>query len=388
MPSNGDFTFAKGRVPLDPMPKEALGGLSTNYAVQNPDQFVGIAALSNEERMLFTVTCTLSTSGVTQQVATDAFSTTTASIRILCSKVKAPEKVNKKFYIYLAALLAATCMGFSCKQRGKSADQDPTIPELKPEKETRNGRKQPVSSGVIESLDELKSELEKVARGSGKSRVLDSAMIFSVKLDETGQGWGGTSTKLSLQFSELAPNGNPNAQFFEEFGLAGHDSNQKPSLEVEALVRTIKTLSSNRPDLLQELLEREAKETVQARSDIVIYAASLESVMEYSGGFRRGGYDGISSLRGSTNPVYRLLAAKLMPMLETDLSLLSEFYRPYLAEQDETLLLSAVDGLTTAGTSDALGMLQEMAATKRDISSNLAEATKRAVELVAARLAK
>jgi hypothetical protein len=58
-----------------------------------------------------------------------------------------------------------------------------------------------------------------------------------------------------------------------------------------------------------------------------------------------------------------------------------------VAEQDETLLLSAVDGFRTAGKSDALGMLQEMAAIERDISSNLAEATQRAVELVAARLA-
>ena len=72
MATEGNFCFAKDRVPLAPMPKEALGGLSTNYAIQNADQFAGVAKLNDEDRMLFTITCTLTTSGVTQQVAADA----------------------------------------------------------------------------------------------------------------------------------------------------------------------------------------------------------------------------------------------------------------------------------------------------------------------------
>jgi len=80
-----------------------------------------------------------------------------------------------------------------------------------------------------------------------------------------------------------------------------------------------------------------------------------------------------------------LLAAKLMPVLEQDLHSLAEFYRPYVAEEDETILLAAVDGLTTAGTSKAVEMLQEIAATERKDSSNVTASAKRAVELVAAR---
>lgn len=72
MATDGDFTFVKGRVPLDPIPKEALGGLSTNYAVQNAEQLVGVARVNDEERMLFTITYALTTSGINQQVAADA----------------------------------------------------------------------------------------------------------------------------------------------------------------------------------------------------------------------------------------------------------------------------------------------------------------------------
>ena len=72
MTADGNFKFSIDRVPLDPMPKEALGGLSTNYAIQNSDQFAGVVKIGNDGRMLFTITCELTTSGVTQQVAADA----------------------------------------------------------------------------------------------------------------------------------------------------------------------------------------------------------------------------------------------------------------------------------------------------------------------------
>jgi hypothetical protein len=70
--SNGIFQFAKGRVPLAPIPSEALGGLSTNYSVQNPDQLMGIAPVGTEFKMLFTVTNKVTTSGITTQISIDA----------------------------------------------------------------------------------------------------------------------------------------------------------------------------------------------------------------------------------------------------------------------------------------------------------------------------
>jgi hypothetical protein len=69
---DGSYVFAKGRVPLNPLPAEALGGLSTNYSVQNPEQMVGIAPVSQNGQMLFTVTNTLTTSGITLKIAEDA----------------------------------------------------------------------------------------------------------------------------------------------------------------------------------------------------------------------------------------------------------------------------------------------------------------------------
>jgi hypothetical protein len=72
MISNGGFQFNKGRVSLDPMPSEALGGLSTNYSVQNADQLMGIAPVGTEFQMLFTATNLSTTTGITSDIANDA----------------------------------------------------------------------------------------------------------------------------------------------------------------------------------------------------------------------------------------------------------------------------------------------------------------------------
>jgi len=72
MVTNGVFNFAKGRVSLTPIPSEALGGLSTNYSVQNADQLMGIAPVGTEFKMLFTATNTVTTSKITTQISVDA----------------------------------------------------------------------------------------------------------------------------------------------------------------------------------------------------------------------------------------------------------------------------------------------------------------------------
>jgi len=71
MVSDKKFEFGSGRVPLDPLPKESLGGLSTNYTAGNQDQIVGIAPVAEEKRVLFTITLT-SGSGFTNSIATAA----------------------------------------------------------------------------------------------------------------------------------------------------------------------------------------------------------------------------------------------------------------------------------------------------------------------------
>jgi len=294
--------------------------------------------------------------------------------------------MNKKSRIHLVAVLAGVCTLFSCKPPGDPTGGGSDVSESESKEETKTIRQKKLpADGVIESVADLKVELAEVAQGKDKSRVIESVLTHSRRLDDSAEEWDGTSASLASRFSDLSPSGNPSDEFFDKFGLAGHASNQKPTVEVEVLVRSIGALASTRPDLLQELLVRKSNDATQAESDLVVYAASLESVMEYSGLFRRIGYDGIASLRESENPVYRLLAAKLMPVLEQDLHSLAEFYRPYVAEEDETILLAAVDGLTTAGTSKAVEMLQEIAATERKDSSNVTASAKRAVELVAAR---
>lgn len=293
--------------------------------------------------------------------------------------------MNKKFCIHLVAALIGMFTFFSCKPPSGSPDEGLASPKLESKEQTKASREKPLSEETIESVSDLKAELDEVAQGKNKSRVIESTLMHSKRLDESVEKWDGTSASLATQFGDFSPSGNPSDEFFEKFGLAGHDSGQEPRVEVEVLVRTIGSLASSRPDLLQELLVRKSRDATQAESDLVVYAAALESVMENSGVFRRIGYDGIALLRESENPVYRLLAAKLMPMLELDLRSLAEFYRPFVTEKDETILLAAIGGLTTSGTPEALEMLREIAATNREDSSNVADSAKRALELVAAR---
>ena len=71
MSQNYSFTMAEGRVPLSPLPKEALGGWHTDYNRGNQDQMVGIGKVSDQIRMVFTATV-VAGSGVTASFAADA----------------------------------------------------------------------------------------------------------------------------------------------------------------------------------------------------------------------------------------------------------------------------------------------------------------------------
>jgi len=73
MVADHKFEFKKGRVPVAAgIPKEALGGLSTNYAADNPRPFIGEAPISETKNMIFTVTPDITTSGITGSVVDDA----------------------------------------------------------------------------------------------------------------------------------------------------------------------------------------------------------------------------------------------------------------------------------------------------------------------------
>lgn len=292
--------------------------------------------------------------------------------------------MNKKSCIYIAAAIAGMAALFSCKPNNQVTGPVSGLSESEPIDGPGTRKPRPAVS-LIETVAELKHELDAIAQGKDKSRVLDSVLMQAERLDEASEKWDGTSTRLAKQFTFFCPGGNPNDEFFKKFGLAGHGSERKPTVEVEMLVRAIGTLASTRPELLQELLVRKSREAKQGESDLVVYATALESVTEYSGHFRRSGYDGVASLRESQNPIYRLLAAKLMPVLEHDSNALAEHYRPYLAEKDETILLAAISGLITAGNSKALEILREIAATNYEDTPNVNAAAKRAVEMVAAR---
>lgn len=293
--------------------------------------------------------------------------------------------MNKKFCFHLMLTLAGVFMFFSCKPPGKPQQDAQDQSKSGAEEQTRPSQAKSFSDGMIESVADLKAELDEVAQGKDESKLLESALLYSERLDESAGQWNGSPARLASRFNDLAPSGNPSDEFFEKFGLAGRESKQEPRFEVEALVRVVGSLASSRPDLLQELLVKKSTGAPQNESDVVVYASALESVMEYSGIFRQTGYDGIVSLRDSENPIYRLLAARLMPMLELDLHSLAEFYQPYVAEKDETILLAAIDGLTTSGVPRALETLREIASNNRGKSSQVAESAERALELVASR---
>lgn len=293
--------------------------------------------------------------------------------------------MNKKFCGHLVLTLAGVFMFFSCKPPSESPEDGLDSSESESKEQREESRQEPFSDGMIESGVDLKVKLDEVSQGKNESKLIKSALLHAKKLDESVDKWNGSSASLASQFRDFAPSGNPTDEFFEKFGLAGRESDQEPRIEVEVLVRAVGSLASSRPDLLQELLVKNSTDATQTESDLVVYASALESVMENSGLFRRIGYDGIVSLRESENPVYRLLAAKLMPVLEVDLRLLADFYQSYATEKDETILLAAVDGLTTSGTLEALRILREIASRNRGDSSQVTASAKRALEMIASR---
>ena len=69
---NNKFVFAKGRVPVSPAPQEAMGGLSTNYGRDNQPQMIGDAPVDKTNRVLFTATPYLTSTGMTQLFSADA----------------------------------------------------------------------------------------------------------------------------------------------------------------------------------------------------------------------------------------------------------------------------------------------------------------------------
>ncbi len=293
--------------------------------------------------------------------------------------------MNRDLCIQITLTFAVAFMLVSCKPSDESPKAALGMSGLDSEEQAGACREKPSSHGMIESVADLQVELEAVAHGNSESRLFESALLHSQRLDESAKKWNGASANLASRFTQLAPSGNPKDEFFEDFGLAGRESNKRPRVEVIVLVRTVGSLSASRPDLLQALLAKKSTDADQNESDLVVYASALESVMENSGGFRRTGYGGIASLRTSENPIYRLLAAKLMPILELNVHSLAEFYQPYVAEKDETILLAAVDGLTTSGTPKAIEMLRTIASNNRDRFPQIAKSVERALELVASR---
>ena len=289
--------------------------------------------------------------------------------------------MNRQFFVQLSLTLAGVLLICSCRpandlQQSIQGNSEPGSEHARPD------RQQQQSNEKIRMLDELKAELDRVAQGEDSSRVLESALLYAESLDDSVDEWNGTSAFLANRFNDLVRLGNPKDEFFERFGLAGHVSEQEPKIEVEMLVRTVGSLSANRPDLLQELLSRMATDASQSESDLVVYASAVEYVMEYSGNFRNAGYSGIVSLRDSENPIYRLLAAKLMPVLELDLDLLADFYNPYATENDEMILIAAIDGLTTSGAPLAIATLGEIASNNHGRSSLIVASAERALELI------
>lgn len=293
--------------------------------------------------------------------------------------------MTKELCAQIAPTLALSFMLFSCKPPSAPHKLAPRPSGLATKEQTAASQEKAFQDALIESVADLKVELAEVVHGKAETRLFDSTMLHSNKLDESVSGFGGSSACLATRFNEFVPSGNPNQKFFEKFNLAGRESNEAPRFEVELLVRTVGSLSASRPELLQALLVKKSRSPYQQESDLVVYVSALEAVMENADVFRRTGYEGITSLQKSENPIYRLLATKLMPVLELNLDALADFYQPYVAENDETILLAAVDGLTTSGTQKALQTIQRIASNCRDKFPNVAKSADRAVELVTSR---
>lgn len=167
--------------------------------------------------------------------------------------------------------------------------------------------------------------------------------------------------RLSTEFLNDIPKGQPTEEFLDQLdNLKLGDISNKYAFEVRAIMGIINSLSQSRPDLISNFLIQQAAALPQSRLDSIIYSATLETALEHKVTIQTAGKTNFQNLRDAPNPVYRLLAIKLMAEFERDEQNLVDFYAGYVNEKDPLILGIAVQHLLKINTPEAMGIVSNI----------------------------
>jgi hypothetical protein len=168
--------------------------------------------------------------------------------------------------------------------------------------------------------------------------------------------------RLSPEFLKDVPKGQPTKEFLAQLDSLKIDGiPDKYNFEIRAIMGIINAISRFRPDLLPYFLIQQAAIFPPSMLDSIVYSAVLETALEHKVIIQKGGgITGFQSLRDAPNPVYRLLAVKMMSELEQNSKNLADFYASYITEQDPLILGIVVQQLLKIDTPEVTSIIGEI----------------------------
>jgi len=166
---------------------------------------------------------------------------------------------------------------------------------------------------------------------------------------------------LSAEFLNDIPKGQASEKFLAQLDSLKLDNiRDEYSFEVRAIMAIINSISQFRPDLLPDFLAQQGVIHPPSKLDSIIYSTVMETALEHKVIFQKVGVTGFQSLSESPNPVFRLLAIKLMAEFGTDSKKLVEFYANYVNEQDSFILGNVVHQLLKIDTIEATSVIMKI----------------------------
>lgn len=199
----------------------------------------------------------------------------------------------------------------------------------------------------------------------------------------------GTSQQLRLAFDALFPSGHiaPSTEKMLTGLKWQPTANSQPAVftpdeyaSFASMIQSPEVLADVRPDLLQNLVQRESQRAEVQLSDLLLYFGVLTASSEYPNQFKRF-ESSLSQLTSSQNPVYRMLALKLARLAISDQGRLSAIYKAALDSPDRSMRLAALDEIQTTRLPGAHQLATTFAQHARSSGDTQAEA--RANEIAA-----
>jgi len=248
------------------------------------------------------------------------------------------------------------------------------------------------SKDSIETTSEFQGrsssqQISNIRSGDSIRKITDSSefpyynILYNCEtIDKSFSSWESSSKKLAKDFLKYVTNGVVTDKFYDDFGLNHEDINKPSNKAVRELVKSLIEVSKKSPKTLQKLLLEKSQNSNQSASDLIIYVVAQSEISEYPSVHKAIGFEEIELLNQVDNPIYRLLAAKTIPLLETNKGKLINYLSSYTQETDELIITSVIDTLVNINSLQSMEIVREIIEENEDISYSLKQYAKSMIE--------